>query len=127
MALFKLDENLPGSLRDVLHPAGHEAVTVGDQRLTGAPDLRVAEVCRAEARVLLTLDLDFADIRVYPPGNHAGIIVLRLAEQGRSYAASAVRSILPLLATEPLAGHLWIVDERSVRIRGGPEGAARAD
>ena len=75
----------------------------------------------------MTLDLDFADIRVYPPESHAGIIVLRLAEQGRSHAARAVRSILPLLNTEPLAGHLWVVDERSVRIRGGGAEPDNAD
>jgi len=29
----------------------------------------------------------------------------------------ALRSIIPVLRTEPLDKHLWIVDERQVRIR----------
>ena len=119
MALFKLDQNLPGSLGDLFRAAGHQAATVGDQGLAGAPDPRVAEVCRGEGRVLLTLDLDFADIRAYPPQEHAGLIVLRLAHQDKPNASRVVRGILPLIELEPLAGRLWVVDEHSVRIRGG--------
>jgi predicted nuclease of predicted toxin-antitoxin system len=116
---FKLDENLPADLHDLLRTAGHEAATAHEQGLSGAPDTRVAEVCRSEGRVLLTLDLDFADLRAYPPEEHAGLIVLRLSHQDKHSVAHVVRQILPLIETEPLAGHLWVVDEHSVRIRGG--------
>lgn len=67
----------------------------------------------------ITLDLDFADIRRYPPENYAGIIVLRPANQGISAVLRLMRRALPLLGQEPLTGALWIVDEQRVRIRGG--------
>lgn len=119
MTHFKLDENLPADLGDLLRTADHDAVTVTEQGLGGAPDTRVAEVCRGEGRVLLTLDLDFADIRAYPPEEHAGLIVLRLSHQDKHSVSRVVQNILPLLKTEPLAEHLWVVDEHTVRIRGG--------
>ena len=75
---FKLDENLPGSLVATLENAGHDAATVTEQGLQGKPDERVASVCRAEDRILLTLDSGFADIRVYPPTDHPGIVVFRV-------------------------------------------------
>ncbi len=74
---FKTDENMPVEAADDLRQAGHDAVTVTDQQLAGQPDVRVADACRAEGRAVMTLDLDFADIRVYPPSDYAGIIVLR--------------------------------------------------
>ncbi len=50
-----------------------------DQRLVGTSDRHLSEVCKSEGRIFVTLDLDFADIRTYPPDEHPGIIVLRLA------------------------------------------------
>ena len=79
MPKFKVDENLPTEAAELLASAGYDAVTVGDQRMVGQPDTNVAAVCRREGRAIVTLDLDFADIRVYPPSDCAGIIVLRLA------------------------------------------------
>jgi predicted nucleic acid-binding protein len=38
-------------------------MTIFDQEMVGQPDLQVASVCRAEERALVTLDLDFSDIR----------------------------------------------------------------
>lgn len=35
---FKIDENLPVEVADVLHQAGYDAVRVVEQHLGGAPD-----------------------------------------------------------------------------------------
>jgi predicted nuclease of predicted toxin-antitoxin system len=116
---FKTDENLAVEATEDLQRAGHDALAAADQHLSGQPDSRLADVCRTEGRALLTLDLDFADIRVYPPGDYSGIIVLRPSVQSISNIRRLVRQVLALLATEPLAGHLWIVDEGNIRIRSG--------
>ena len=76
-------------------------------------------MCRVEGRALVTLDTDFADLRTYPPGRTAGIIVLRLRRQDRAHVLETIRRLVPPLTTETLAGHLWIVDEDRVRIRSG--------
>ena len=65
---FKLDENLPFQLKDLFTGSGHDAVTVLDEGIGGATDAAVARACIAEERALVTQDLDFADIRAYPPG-----------------------------------------------------------
>jgi len=67
MPTFKVDENLPAEAAEVLVSAGHDAVTVGDQRMSGQPDTNVATVCQHEGRAIVTLDLDFADLRTCPP------------------------------------------------------------
>jgi predicted nuclease of predicted toxin-antitoxin system len=119
---FKADENLPIEVRDDLRSAGHDALTVGDQQMAGQADIQIAVVCRAEARAVLTLDLDFSDIRVYPPADYAGIIVLRPAVQSIPSVRRLVRQVIALLATERLAGNLWIVDDGRIRIRAGNQG-----
>jgi predicted nuclease of predicted toxin-antitoxin system len=77
---FKVDENLPVEAAEELRQAGYDAVSVIDQNLSGDTDLTISTVCQHEARALATLDVDFADIRAYPPGQFAGLVVLRLPE-----------------------------------------------
>jgi hypothetical protein len=69
--------------------------------------------------VLVTLDTDFANIQRYPPAQHHGLIVMRLARQDKPYVLAFMPVIVGLLEREVIAGQLWIVEEGRVRIRGG--------
>lgn len=42
--------------------------------LSGPEGAAIAGASRSDERILVTLDLDFANIRAYPPGEHAGIM-----------------------------------------------------
>ncbi len=114
---FKIDENLPVDIKPMLEEAGHDASTVLDQYLGGRADSVIASVCQREARVLMTLDLDFANIRAYPPEQYSGLVVLRLKHQDTPHVLSIMRRLLNLFTTEPLEGRLWIVEEERTRIR----------
>lgn len=113
---FKVDENLPDALVSLLAEKGHDACTARQQKLNGRPDVVLATACRDERRAIVTLDLDFSDITAFPPEEHAGIIVLRVRSQSKSHIVSIFGALLPLLDTEPLNGHLWIVEENRVRV-----------
>lgn len=115
---FKTDENLPAQAVELLRQHGHDAVSIPEQQMDGQPDERVASVCRAERRTLVTLDLGFSDIRAYPPEEYHGLIVLRPSAQAIPRVLGLVYRFILLLDREPLSGHLWIVDENRVRIRG---------
>ena len=78
---FALDENLPVELVDILQDAGHEAVTVVGQDMGGQSDQKIIDLCQKEKRALVTLDLDFSDIRHYPPSDYAGIVILKSFKQ----------------------------------------------
>lgn len=116
---FKIDENLPLEFVNLLREARHDAVSVLDQQLGGADDSAVAARCRQEQRVIITLDLDFSDIREYPPEDYYGLIVLRVHCQDKPTLIHVFSQAIGLLATEPLSGRLWIVEETKIRIRGG--------
>lgn len=114
---FKVDENLPVDLAEELCAAGYEADTVDEQRLVGSSDRHLSEICKAEGRILVTLDLDFADIRTYPPETYPGIVVMRLTRQDKPHVLNVFRKALKVIGCEPLEGRLWIVEERRIRIR----------
>lgn len=74
---FKIDQNIPEEAAELLRSAGHDAMTTREQGLTRASDSEIARVCREEDRAILTFDLDFGDVRTFPPEDHPGLIVLR--------------------------------------------------
>ena len=57
---------------------GHDAMTVFQENLAGAPDSDISIACQREKRALVTLDTDFADIRTYPPQDFSGLVILRI-------------------------------------------------
>jgi predicted nuclease of predicted toxin-antitoxin system len=115
---IKVDENLPVEAAGMLIQAGHDALTVLDQKMGGRPDFEIANLCRSERRAIMTLDLDFADIRAYSPIDYPGIIVLRLSRLDKDHVLAAIQRMLPILDQEELDRKLWIVGESSIRIRG---------
>jgi len=116
---FKTDENLPVEVAEAMRAAGHDAVSVLEQNLGGWADPGVAEICRSEGRVLVSLDADFADVRAYPPQDYPGILVIRLKRQDKDSILAVVPRILRMLQLETIEHHLWIVTGERVRIRGG--------
>jgi predicted nuclease of predicted toxin-antitoxin system len=115
--LFKVDENLPAEATEILGAAGHDAISVLEQELGGEPDKEIARVCRKEKRIIVTLDTDFADIRVYPPQEYPGLIVLRLKRQDKATVLSVLRRLIKMLDDERIENRLWIVEENRVRVR----------
>lgn len=115
---FKIDENLPLRLIDLLKRYGHRSESVFHQKLIGKADTQIANFCVKEKKILVTGDLDFSNIQVYSPRSHPGIIVFRL----RSYGAEAVSNALErflksVVDIDRLRGNLTIVEEARFRIR----------
>lgn len=114
---FKLDENIPQDVVALFHAAGQEVDTALDEKLGGEPDSRIFEICQIEGRILVTLDLDFADIRQYPPATHAGVWVLRPSSQSIERVRILAKGALAVLDKEPTMNRLWIVERERIRIR----------
>ena len=114
---FKTDENLPVEVTELLRGAGYDAMSVLEQGMGGESDPVLDEVCIKEGRVLITLDTDFGDIRVYPPSEAPGYVVLRLKQQDKYSVIEIMERLIPMFNQENLENRLWIVDEHKVRIR----------
>lgn len=93
-------------------------MSVEQQGLAGEPDSVVFPVCQAEARTFITFDVEFGNIRIYPPENYMRVIVLRLKSQDKLSVLEVCRNIIyHLKEVESMQGQLWIVDEQNIRIR----------
>jgi predicted nuclease of predicted toxin-antitoxin system len=69
--------------------------------------------------VLLTRDLDFADVRQYPPQKHAGIVVLRLPDDATAHAIASIveRFVEQAAFLDSLRGRLAVIETGRVRFR----------
>ena len=114
---FKIDENLPVEVCDLLQVAGHDAATVREEQLGGRPDPEIAAVCKFEEKVLITLDTDFANIRFYPPEEFCGIIVIRAEDQAKPTILEFLPRIISALKLEDIEHKLWIVESKHIRVR----------
>ncbi len=117
---FKVDENLPEELAELLRYAGWDAATVVEQELGGSVDPRVSEICDAENRILVTFDRGFSNIKAYPPELHPGFIVFRLKSQDKAHVLSVSTRLIAALRQNELSHELWIVDETRIRVRSLP-------
>jgi predicted nuclease of predicted toxin-antitoxin system len=113
---FKLDENLDVRLAAAMQAKGLDGDTVSSEALSGISDEGIFEVCKTTDRVLITLDLDFANPFRFPPGSAAGIIVLRPQNVNLSQVRSLLFHALARLKEESIKGRLWIVESGRVRV-----------
>lgn len=123
----KLDENLPVEAVALFREHGWHCDTVADEGLAGADDSRIAEVCRNETRVLLTLDLAFADItsrtsgRTHPTSTSVLSCCVLRCQVGRPYSR---RWYALCLGSKQWTGRrLWIVEPARIRVRGSDDAA----
>lgn len=114
---FTVDENLPLNLADLLRQAGHEVIALPGHHEAGERDALLIRSCQQDESILVTLDVDFADIRSYPPSDYPGIIVFRVNRLDRPYLLYLFERAMALLSQEPIKNRLWIIEETQVRIR----------
>jgi predicted nuclease of predicted toxin-antitoxin system len=114
---LKLDENLSRHLKPVLTAQGHDALTAADECLLSRPDTEIARAAASEERMLLTLDVEFADLRKYPPGSHPGIILFRPISLGPLSVNGFIADFTKATDLRRLAGCVAIVEPGHIRVR----------
>ena len=117
MSRLKLDENLSRHLKPALVTLGHDVLTAADEGLLGRPDPAIAAAALAETRILFTLDVEFADLRKYPPGKHPGVVLFRPETLGANTVAEFVLRFVKDTELERLRGCVAIVEPTRMRVR----------
>lgn len=120
---LKLDENMPVSAAVYFREAGYEADTVVEEGLRGVDDDTLNRVATSERRILLTYDADFADIRSYPPGSHAGIVIFRLQDQRWAALKERLQALIESGLLHRFNAGLAVVTESRIRTHVGVTGA----
>lgn len=113
----KLDENLPESALELLAAAGHDVDTARAEGLAGADDPPLLAAATREERLLVTLDRGLGDVRAYPPGTHAGVLVLRLDHQSPRAIRREVVRIAETVDLTELTGCIAVWRYGDLRVR----------
>jgi len=119
---LKLDENLSVHLKSTLSRMGCNVRTAGEEDLLGRDDVEIAAAARREERVLLTLGLEFGDLRKHPPGSHPGIVLFRPRSLGPLAVNRFIEGFLKSANLEDFPGCIIIADPSKVRVRRPPFG-----
>ena len=114
---LKLDENLSRHLKPILAGLGHDVLTAADENLLSRPDTVIAAAAFKEERILLTLDIEFADLRKYPPGTHPGIIMFRPPSFGPLSVNTFIADFIRSADVSRFISCVAIVDPTHVRVR----------
>ena len=99
---------------------------MAEQGLSSTSDDSLIEVCRAERRCLVTLDLDFSDPLRFDPSLYSGIAVLRLPLKFMAGdLLDIIRTLAVGLASMAIEGRLWVVQRGRIREYRGDRDAGR--
>jgi predicted nuclease of predicted toxin-antitoxin system len=113
---FKLDECVDVRLARLFEDAGHNAETVFSEKVAGATDKALYDLCLKEKRTLVTQDLDFSNPFVFDPLPTKGIVVLRNPSQLLYDLQGLVDRLISFLPKESPEGRLWVVGKNRIRI-----------
>lgn len=114
---IKIDEQLSELLKEPLIKSGHEAATVLDEGLSGKLDEELWPVVKRENRFLITADKEFGNIRKYPPGTHAGVLLLRPDNESIQSYLKLVEFVLKESMLENLSKKTAVITDRGLRVR----------
>lgn len=104
---FLADENFKRRVVVRLARAGHDVAFTPK----GLKDKAVADLAKAQQRVLLTHDHDFANSQAFPPAELPGIVLLAVQPPTLERIVAALDNVLSEVPAESFSGKLIVVCE----------------
>lgn len=117
MAKFLADECVFASTVEFLRHEGWDVTTVKEIGLRGTKDPEVLRKAQEMGAVLITRDMDFGDIRKFPPAAYCGIVVLKMTYYASNEVHAVLRKMLREVKEDEFASALFIVDRKKWRKR----------
>jgi len=114
---FLTDECVYNITTQLLRSWRHDVLTTQEVGLAGKPDENILAYAVEHKRILLTIDMDFSNIRRFPPANHTGIIVLKIRPRIVEKVHQVLAQVLRDIDMEKLGKSLVIIDQSKYRIR----------
>lgn len=115
-----IDECVLGKTAELLKRNGFSIITLQELGKTSVTNGAVIKISKKQKSVIVTNDLDFGNLIMYPLGSHPGIIVLR-PRLDTPQAIDDVHKILLRLLREvkpqDIEKSLIIIDRNKYRIR----------
>ena len=91
---FLADMGVAPRVVEWLRKEGHDAVHLREQGLERLPDIEIFDKAESETRVILTFDLDFAEIVALSDAQGSSVIVFRLRDTRTVHVIERLRTVL---------------------------------
>ena len=115
---FKLDENIPFSLKKLIETKGdHQVDSVFHEQKTGIADQSLLKLYLEEQQILITLDTDFNNPIIHPLDSLHGIIILRPSTQGKVAVNKLITNFLGSYKLQDCANKVLLVEFDNIAIR----------
>jgi len=112
-----LDHCVTGKTRVLLEKAGFATIALKELGKASAPDSEVLAIAKSREAILLTCDLEFGNVLIYPPGSHSGIILLRISQATENQVHSLLLKALAEIDPSLLSRSLVVIDKNKYRVR----------
>lgn len=113
---FLLDQCVMGKTKMLLKERGFSIITLKELGKSSVSNSEVVHIAKTHKAILLTHDIDFSDIRLYPPETHNGIIILKTSPQTEDKVHSLLLKALEEVKPSVLSQSLIIIDRNKYRL-----------
>jgi len=112
-----LDHCVPSKFLHLVQSWGYDISPVKQYISPDSPDSAVIALAQQLDAVLLTVDMDFANILNYPPENYGGIIVMRYELSEEPALIVTLQSAFSDLYRDELRSAIVVVEPKRYRVR----------
>lgn len=109
--------NVSTRLVPVLQAVGHDVAHMADRQGAGMPDTTIFAIARAEQRIVVTGDLDFAYIAAVAARPAPTVVILRLRNPRFLHTSQALANALQRRGPSQLNDTVVIVEDGRIRVR----------
>ena len=114
---FLLNIGISPKVVSVLESLGHVAIRCSDIGLSRATDTAILAYAQEHGLILISTDLDFADLVITCTEPCPGLILLRLDNPSAELMSSRLQIVLTALPEDDIAGSIVVIQQNKVRIR----------
>lgn len=114
---FLADMGVAQSTAQALRESGHGVTHLSDLGLGRLSDREILELASREDRVVLTFDLDFADLLAAGLQQHPSVVIFRLRTQTPAAVTTRLLALVGERTRELTDGAIVIVEETRYRLR----------